>query len=151
MTDVDNADPLAPQAAAAPAAVVTPQPAADSLIHQSFPVRQPEQDLEEFYVYVRASQLKQARAAADANKSQGIPWDEILLAISTTSCGAFLGALTATFEKGSKWPILFFNILPAITVGAFVAYLFMRASAKKATGHLAGKILETIPDPDKAR
>ena len=141
-----------PAAVAVAAAVVAPAPRDPaSLVHHSFPVRQPEEDLLEFMVRVRASILRRARGKATLLAKPSFPWEEVLLAISTTATGAVLGGLTATFQAGSKMEVLFQSILPAIAVGTFVAYLFLRNISRTNSAQLARDIIENIPDPDKSR
>jgi hypothetical protein len=147
-------EPFVVNAVELPAAVVESPQNSDpsSLVHQSFPVRQPEEDIQEFYVRVRASMLRRARAKAAELLHSSFPWDELCLAISTTAAGAFLGSLTAVFAADEKAMKVFFqNILPAIATASFVAYLFLRKSKHVDSARVAKEISDNLPDPAKSR
>lgn len=148
----ENLKPSPPSAKELPAADVTaPAGSAGAIVNQSFPVRQPEQDLDEFLIQVRASTLKRCRRHLERIRRGKLPWHEILLAFSSLSYGAVLGAVPANIPLGTpKW-YFFFVALPVVGTGTAVAYFFKRKEAGPDASTVAGEVLEDLPDPGKTR
>lgn len=118
------------------------------VVHQAFPVRRPEADRNEFLVQVRASTLHRCRGRLREPAANPFPWHEAALGISTLSFGAFLGALPAALVLNSRSGIFFYNVLPAVGVGAGVAFAFLR---RRVTIDAASEALRDLPDPDETR
>lgn len=73
-------------------------------------------------------------------------WPELMIGLSTLFGGAFLGALAnaTAFEFGWR-AILFYCIFPAISVGTFVAFIFLRIHIEYTAKEKAISILECLP------
>lgn len=142
-----------------PPANATPLPAADisaaapagNVEYEAYPVRKPEEDLNDFKVQVRASTLTRCRAKLSQVSVPRFPWHEVALGASTLAAGAFLGALPADIKAGSVQATFFYTLLPIVAVGAFVAYLFLRHSTIRDPSNATAEVLSELPDPDKTR
>src|SRR5918911_1162237 len=75
---------------------------------RTFPVKQPEEDSNDFVVHVYASKLYKCRRRLQEIKESRFPVGEILLGISTAVLGAVAGALTTEIKLDSKRGILFY-------------------------------------------
>ncbi|NLC13252.1 MAG: hypothetical protein GX768_04320 [Chloroflexi bacterium] len=142
----------------APAPVID-QPAADvrapgvgegSQVTYTYPIRQPENDFNDFQVGVRASVLKRCRERLKEVATQSFPFSELLLGISTLFAGAALSALVSGVNLGSWRGVLFFVILPMVAVGTGVAYGMQRRANIEASKNIAQEILNELPDPDRS-
>ena len=71
---------------------------------------------------------------------------ELCLGIATLFAGAAISAILAgiTFEMGWR-TIAFYTVSPAIAIGCFVAYFFMRKNESLSKNELAKRILEYLP------
>jgi len=83
-------------------------------------------------------------------KNPRFTWGELLFGIATSSAGAIAGALTTDIQLDSPKGVVFYVVLPMVTVGTFVAYLFCRTSSFGKASEIARELLTAIPDPDKA-
>ena len=138
----NNLEPSPPNTTELPVAYYTaPMGSANAIVQQSFPVRQPEQDINEFIIQVRASTLIRSRRHLERIRTNKLPWHEILLALSSLSWGAVLGAIPANIPLGVwKW-YFFFVFLPVVGVGTAVAYFFKRREAGPEASAVAGEVL----------
>ncbi len=145
-------EPPKPQAQALPAADVQASPTGGtSLIHQSFPVRQPEEDFNEFLVRVRASMLKRVRTKLRELADAPFPWPELLLGLSTLAIGTFLGALTANLTAGTGKAVFYYTVLPIVGVSSLVGYFLLRRRSQSDAHRIAADVLSELPDPDRTR
>lgn len=115
----------------------------------TYPIKQPEGYANDFMVNLRASEIRRVRKYCDDAKVSKFPWCELLLALSTTSIGCFLGSLASDVELNSLKGIIMYVVSLVIATGSFVAYLFMRKGAISDVNDLADKVKEYIVDPDK--
>jgi len=144
--------PPIPNADTIPVADVTEEGAPGRVEYEAYPVRKPEEDLNDFRIQVRASTLARCRTKLAKISASVFPWHEICLGISTLAAGGYLGSLTSsTITSGSLQAIFFFNILPIIAVGTFIAYFFLRQSKIKEPSEVAVEVLAELPDPEKTR
>lgn len=148
---MDEFQPPQANATPLPAADVSAAQTADNVEYEAFPVRKPEEDLNDFKVKVRASTLSRCRMKLAKVSNPNFPWHEGALGASTLATGAFFGALTADIKAGTGQWIFFFAVLPTIAVATFVAYIFLRRSALYEPASAAAEVLSELPDPDKAR
>lgn len=148
---MDDFFPPPANAQAFPVADVMAPPPSGNVEYESFPVRKPEEDLNDFKVQVRASTLSRCRSKLALASSASFPWHELALGFSTLSAGGVLGALPAEIIPGTKQAILFYTVLPAISVSAFVAYLFLRRSGVSEPAQAAADVLSELPDPNRTR
>lgn len=149
-----------PSATSVPAADVTAPVNSGQIIHQSFPLRQPEEEANEILVQVRGSSLRKIRRRLDSLVSPRFPWPEVLLGLSTLSFGGSLGAVAsrtawATVENGVatlNWvAFVFYALFPMIGVGAAVGYASLRYFTARNASSVAQDMLEELPDPDRAK
>jgi hypothetical protein len=126
-------------------------PPAGNVEYEAFPVRKPEEDLNDFKVQVRASTLSRCRSRLAQASSASFPWHELALGVSTLAAGAVLGAIPADIKPGTQQAIFFYTVLPAIAVAAFVAYLFLRRSGVAEPAQAAADVLSELPDPNRTR
>jgi hypothetical protein len=131
-----------------------------SIVHQSYPLRQPEEDASEILVQVRGTTLRRARKRLFELQADRFPWSEILLGVATICIGGYLGALAAglpwgTVTKNTAVPtllgVLFYAMMPAVFTGCAVGYLLTRRSSTLETSSVARDILTELPDPDRAK
>ena len=66
-----------------------------------YPIKQPEEYVNDFMINLRASDIRKVRKYCEDAKKSSFPWSELLLAISTTCIGCFLGALASNVELNS--------------------------------------------------
>jgi hypothetical protein len=114
----------------------------------TYPIKQPEEYVNDFMISLRASEIRKVRKYCDDAKTGKFPWHELLLAISTTCIGCFLGALTSSVELNSLKGIIMYIVSAVIASGSFVAYLFIRRYAISDVNELADKVKEYIIDPE---
>lgn len=148
-----------PTASAVPAAdVVAPAPNVGPIVHQSFPVRQPEEDANEILVGVRGRVLRRTRRQLSSLIASRFPWPESLLGAATLCLGGFFGALGsslpwAVVKDSVGLPtgraILFYVILPVSGAGALVAFFCIRYFASQSASGIAQAILDELPDPER--
>lgn len=150
-TNMDNFQPIGSSARALPAADVMAGNSRENVEYQAFPVRKPEEDLNDFIIKVRASKLASCRSRLLQLAKAPFPWHELLLGLSTMSTGAYFGALPAIIPPDTSLSLLFNTLLPMIGAASFVAYLFLRHTALVNPSKLAFDLLSELPDPDKTR
>lgn len=140
-------------------APVVRQPAADvrapqvgegNQVTYTFPIRQPEEDFNDFQVGVRASLLKRCRARLRSISGDRFPLPEVLLGIATLTAGATFSAVISGVQLDSWRGVVFFVILPMVAVGSGVAYGMLRHFSLRTTQQLAEDILADLPDPDRS-
>jgi hypothetical protein len=140
----------APVAAQPAADIRAPQVGEGNQVTYTYPIRQPEEDFNDFQVGVRASVLKRCRVRLQTIVAQGFSLQEIMLGISTLTAGGALSALISGVELGSWRGVVFFVILPMVAVGSGVGHWMLRRSDLRSTAHLAQEILNDLPDPDRS-
>lgn len=150
-----------PQVATVPAADVTAPPVdAGSIVHQSYPLRQPEEDANEILVRVRGTTLRRVRKRLSTLLVGKFPWPEVLLGLATLFFGASFGALgssvpLATLDNGAAvanpLAILFYVVLPFFGVGAAVGYFCLRHLSGRTASAVAQDLLDDLPDPDRTK
>ena len=148
---MDDFAPPPANAQALPAADVLAPPPTGDVEYEAFPVRKPEEDLNDFKIQVRASTLSRCRSRLEQAAKASFPWHELALGVSTLATGTVLGALPADIKPGTSQAILFYTVLPAIAVAAFVAYLFLRRSGVAEPARAAAEVLSELPDPNRTR
>lgn len=141
------------------AAPVVARPAADvraptvgegNQVTYTFPIRQPEEDFNDFQVGVRASLIRRCRGRLEAIACHTFPTSEVLLGVSTLAAGGALSALVSSVALASWQGVLFFVVLPVVAVGCGVAYGMLRHFTIRAAQQLAEDVLEDLPNPDRA-
>jgi len=150
-----------PSIAAVPAADVTAPPVdTGSVVHQSYPLRQPEEDATEILVRVRGTTLRRVRKRLAILISGRFPWPELLLGLATLSLGCSFGGLAsgvpwAVIKSGVAAPssraLLFYVLFPILGVGSLVGYFCLRHFGGQAASAIAQDLLDELPDPDRAR
>lgn len=115
-----------------------------------YEVKIPEEYLNDFMIKIYASDLRKARKILEEAKKSRFPIHEILLGISTTCLGCFLGALCSNIALTSVLGKVVYIIIPMAAVGSFIAYLFLRKNAIREANDIADKVLEYIVDPDSS-
>jgi hypothetical protein len=148
----------APSASPTPAADVIVTPAsAGPIIHQSFPVRQPEEDANEIMIGIRARVLRRIRNRLGKLAKPAFPWPDMLIGIATLCLGSWLGALAsnlpwAVVNKGEIEPtiraIIFYVIMPVLGVASLVAFFCIKHLFGQRASDVASSVLEELPDPD---
>lgn len=109
-----------------PAADVKASAAPGKVEYESFPIKKPEEDLNDFKVQVRASTLTHVRTKLERLSKSAVAWHELALGGSSLAIGGFLGALPAKLTSGTAGAVFFYTILPVVGVSSLVAYLFLR-------------------------
>ncbi len=114
-----------------------------------YQVKQPEEDLNDFIIEVRASKLRNIRKKISQLANSSFPWHELLLGISTTALGAFFSGLLSNISLLSLQGKFVFILCPVIAMGAGVGYFFKRYVDLKIPKILAEDLLNELVDPDK--
>jgi len=114
-----------------------------------FPVKQPDEDRNDFIVEIRASKLKKVRDKLEILSNEKFPLHEVLLGIATSSLGAFLGGLASDIPLTTIIGKIFYVGCPVIFAGTGVAYFFVRYINLTLPKIVARGLLEEIVDPDK--
>lgn len=148
---MDKFEPPSANARPLPVADIAAAPAGGSIEYEAYPVRKPEEDLNDFKVQVRASTLARCRSKLTLIAAPCFPWHEVALGASTMAAGAFLGALPSDIKAGTPHALFFYTILPIVAVGALVAYLFLRRLVLHDSTSTALDVLSELPDPNKTR
>jgi amino acid transporter len=148
-----NADFSPPPSSATglPAADVQAAVAGGTVVHQAFPVRRLESELNDFFVQVRASTLNRCRSRLAKVTKARFPWHEVMLGVSSLAFGAFLGALPADLKAATFQAVVFYTLMPIVGVGSGVAFFFLRHKSGSDAVQEADEVLADLPDPDKAR
>jgi hypothetical protein len=145
--------PPAPMATSIPTADITFPPENNNVRHAAYPVKQPEDEINEFMVEVRATKLSRCRTLLAELKEDKFPWAEFLLAVSSLAIGASLGALSSDVSYSANallWKFLFI-FLPLVGVASLTAYFFIRNTTNKAASRIATAVLNELPDPIKSK
>lgn len=112
----------------------------------TYEVKQPKSYTKDFFVYMKASDIKRIRNILEKSTKSKFPIHELLLGISTTGLGFFLSLIFSNQEY-NKW---IYIITVAISIGTFVAYLFLRERNIVEINEISKEILQYIEDPDDA-
>jgi hypothetical protein len=120
-----------------------------SMTQYYYQVKQPEEDINDFLIEVRASKLRNIRKKVSQLTNPKFPWYELLLGVSTTALGAFFSGLLSDITLDSSQGIIVFIICPLISVGAGVGYFFKRYVDLKIPKLLAEDLLDELVDPEK--
>jgi hypothetical protein len=121
--------------------------------HAAYPVKRPEEEINEFMVECRATTLIRCRDKLSAIRDSSFPWHEILLAIASLVIGTSLGALSSEITYTNNpglWRFLFM-LLPSVGLSAGIAYFFLRHQSNKLNVATAREILQDLPDPNKSK
>jgi len=149
---MEEFQPPPPNVDALPTSDFTADETSKRMDYEAYPVRKPEEDLNDFKIQIRASTLRRCRFKLAQLSHSAFPWYEVLLGISTLSGGAFLGSLTSDNLPAKGFLAIFFNtILPIITVASFVAYVLLRHSTLKDSSEIGKEVLADLPNPEKTR
>lgn len=111
-------------------------------------IRIPKEEQNDFIVEVRASQLLKARDKLEKVSKPKFPLYEVLLGISTTFLGAFMGGLASDLILSELKGIIFLVICPIIGVATFVAYVLQRRIDNIISADVANELLHELPDPN---
>ncbi|CEN21232.1 hypothetical protein [Paraclostridium sordellii] len=114
----------------------------------TYPIKQPDEYVNDFMVSLRASEIRKVRKYCDDAKKSKFPLHELLLAISTTCIGCFLGAVASNVDLASLKGIIMYFVSSIVASSTFVAYLFVRKNAIDDINELADKVKEYIVDPE---
>ncbi len=118
-------------------------------IENSHPVKIPQNELNDFRIAIRASDINEIRAWLNIRESK-FPWAEIMLAIATTAFGLSIGGLISGINLRS-WQSIMVVVFLLIAVGTGTAYCFIRKNSIINMTQLAQQILKKLPDPEKEK
>jgi hypothetical protein len=156
MTDLAPLTPFSPpqpNAEAIPTADVHLPTTSGDYRHAAYPVKRPEEEINEFMVECRATTLMRCREKLSAIRDSSFPWHEFLLVIASLAIGTSLGALSSEVTytgDPTRWKFLFM-FLPFVGLGTGIAYLFLRHQSIKVAVATAREILEDLPDPNNSK
>ncbi len=148
---MEQFDPPPANVTTIPIADVTAPSSGGNVEYEAYPVRKPEQDLNDFKVQVFASTLARCRTKLEGLAVSRFPWHEVFLGVSTLAAGAFLGALPVEMGGNGLLATLFRSAMPAIAAASFVAYFFLRKTAAADSTAVAAEVLAELPDPRNTR
>ena len=112
-------------------------------------LEQPLEYKNDFYIKLRASDIKKVRKYCDDAQKSDFPYSELFLAICTTCIGCFLGALTSNIQLLSLRGILMYIVSSIVAAGTGVAYFFVRKDSIRDINRLCKEIKEYIVDPEE--
>lgn len=112
----------------------------------TYEVKQPKSYAKDFMICMKASDIKKIRDILNKATKSKFPIHELLLGISTTGLGFFLSIIFSEQEY-NKW---IYIITVAISIGTFVAYLFLRERNVVEINEVSKEILQYIENPDDA-
>jgi len=120
--------------------------------HAAYPVKQPQEEANEFLIEVRATRINSCREKLLRLQIIKFPWAELLLALSTLVFGTSLGALTSSisYTGDSVLWFFYFLFLPILGSVMITAYFFLRVFNPVDVAKLAQDALEDLPDPTKS-
>lgn len=121
-----------------------------SLFQPSHPIRQPENEVNEFQVLVRATVLSTVRLKLVSLRDRAGDYSDGLLAVAMLCFGGVLGALISKTSLTEPYVGKFvYIILPVLGTASIVSYFFKRGDDTANVRASAKELLELIPDPDK--
>lgn len=126
-------------------------PATEKMTYVSCPVRQPEEDINDFKVEVWASTLKRCRVGLEELQNLKFPFAEVALALASASLGAVLSAIASNIKYDSNLGFWFYNIGGPIFAASSVAYFFLRERSFSEPIRISRAVMQDLPDPDKSR
>lgn len=118
----------------------------DMKVSHSYSVVTPDKEKNDFMITIRASALKGWREKLTSLKSSSFPWAEVLLSFSSLGAGAILSSLLSDVVLSTAKGKFFFVVLPPLTFGAIVAYLFVRHIETVSASSVAATLLEDMPN-----
>jgi hypothetical protein len=120
-----------------------------SQVTYTYPIRQPEEDFNDFQVGIRASVLRRCRRRLENLVRNTFPTEEVLLAVSMLAAGGSLSAIVAEVALASWRGVVFFIALPLISVGCGVAYGMLRHFTLRTVKQVSEDILDDLSNPDQ--
>jgi len=145
--------PPQPNVKAIPTADIHLPTASGDYRHAAYPVKRPEEEINEFMVECRATMLIKCRDRLSAIRDSTFPWHEMFLAIASLTIGTSLGALASDISytrDPSLWKFLFM-VLPFMGIGTGIAYFFLRKRNNEINVTTAREILQSLPDPKNSK
>lgn len=115
-----------------------------------YPVKQAEEDKNDFIVEVKASKLRKVRSKLELLANERFPLYECLLGIASAFLGAFLSGLASDMVLNSSKGIIIFIVCPIVATGTGVAYFYQRRISVNPPKVLINDIMDDLADPDKA-
>lgn len=115
-------------------------------------VRTPLEYKDDYFITVRASEIKKARRILIDNRKVDSRIFEILLAVTFMCFGTFFGSFFSTdvlFDSTNFKTIFSTIFMPIIGVGSAVGAFFTRKISIVERGTMIDKLLECLIDPDK--
>ena len=122
----------------------------DMRVNHSYPVVTPDEDKKEFIVAIRASSLRSWRLRLSTLNGKKIPWPEFFLAVSSLGIGSILSAIASDVKLATFKGTFFYLILPPITVGVIVSYIFVRRIENVSVSSVVNALLSDIPNMDNS-
>lgn len=119
---------------------------ADMKVNHSYSVVTPDKEKKDFMITIRASALKGWREKLTTLRASSFPWAEILLAFSSLGVGAILSSLLSDVTLSTLKGKFFFIVLPPLTFGGIVAYLFVRHIETVSASSVAETLLADMPN-----
>jgi hypothetical protein len=140
-----------PVTSATAADVRAPRAGEGSQVTYTYPIRQPERDLNDFQVGVRASVLERCRSRLSSVSAPTFPLGDLLLGAATLFAGAFLSALMSGVCLASWRGVLFYILSPIIATGTGVAFAFVRTSYGRSCHEAVKNVLDELPNPEHTK
>ncbi len=146
----DALQPAAPPIAAQPTADIQAPPVDRAVtVTRTYPVRQPEEDWNDYHVVVRATVLRKVRKRLGTLSGYSHQRPEMLLGLATLCAGAALSALVSGVPLGSAKGALFYVLMPFIASGTGALYFAQRRSSTRTAQDVSEDVLAELPDPDR--
>jgi len=131
--------------------ITAPVGANGGVVSRVFSVKQPEEDADDFEIYVRASTLKRVRNYLTEIKESKFPIEELLLAAASLLLGACFGAIPSEIGINNPKYFWYFQVFPIAGCSCLVAYIFLRNQTQTNLISTAKTALKELPDPERAK
>ncbi|EVT83465.1 hypothetical protein [Vibrio parahaemolyticus] len=102
-------------------------------------------DESDYVVPLRASIMLGWRSKLEKLTTKKFPWAEVLLAMASLGAGAIASSIISGVKLADNLGVLFYVVTPCITLGAIVAYFFVRHIEMVSSSTVAQAILDEMP------
>lgn len=114
----------------------------------TYPVRTPNEDLNEFIVKVRAQNLRKARQSLKRILNLPFGWQDLCLFVASSSLGGSLGGFLVDLPPWTWRFVLFWIVCPVAFAVGITGYMFLKKQSIVDIKSAAKTALDMIPDPE---
>jgi len=129
----------------------TPQNKEEVTTTITYAVKSLEEDINDYFVKVKASQLQTIRTNLEPYKNTKDDFSDFLLSVSSTLLGIVIGAFYADLKLDTNLGKFTFIVLPILVAVSGTSYFFLRKDKIKSIKTFAEELLKQIPNPEKIK